>query len=340
MDDNNERHGGLLMLPQKSEQNTPTEPVKSPALHVVNPQRMDRTKYIGGTDAAAICGLSQWKTPIQVWALKTGKIQEEDISDKLPVKLGIKLEQTVCELFMEETGKKLHRVNETLFHPKHKFIGANIDRRVVGENAIFEAKTCSAYKDKEWANGEIPADYILQCHHYLMVTGAERCFLAVLIGNHDFQIRIIERDEKVMASLLEREVLFWKDYVEADIMPWVVTHRDGDTISQLYPVADDAKEITLGDDANKLVENLKAFEADQKNLDNMIEQHKNELKLLLGDAIQGSTGINRVRWINSKQSRLDGKSLLEKYPDIHKEFYSSSPVRRFSYGAIKKEKEG
>ena len=36
---------------------------------------------------------------------------------------------------MEDTGKKLERVNQTLIHPKYNFLRANIDRKVVGENA-------------------------------------------------------------------------------------------------------------------------------------------------------------------------------------------------------------
>lgn len=300
-------------------------------------KNLDRSGYIGGSDAAAICGLSRWKSPLQVWAEKTGKIKEEDISDLLHIKLGNKLEQTVCELFMEETGKKLYRVNETIFHPEYDFIAANIDRRVVGEDAIFEAKTCSAWKSKEWEGEEIPQEYIIQCWHYLMVTGKARCYLAVLIGNQDFKWKVIERNDAGFKDLLNREILFWKDYVKTDLMPSVITRIDGDTLSKLYPVADEAKEIILGDDANQLIEHLQSFKSDKINLEGLIDQTENQLKALMKDSIRATTGTHEVRWINSKTSRLDAKSLLEEMPDIHKKYYKSNPVRRFSYKKLSAE---
>jgi putative phage-type endonuclease len=302
-----------------------------PELKIVTGETRDRSTYLGGTDAAAVCGQSRWKTPLQVWAEKTGKVVPEDISEKLPVKLGVKMEQTVCELFMEETGKKLHRVNETLFHPEYDFIGANIDRRVVGEDAGFEAKTTSAWKSKDWEGEDIPQEFIFQCFHYLMVTGKARWYLAVLIGNQDFKIKIIERDEAILKSLLEREVSFWKQYVQKDEMPWMVSHADSDTISKLYPAANEAREITLGDDANQIVELLKAYDADKKNLEKMIEAKKNELKLMMKDAMRATTGIYEIRWINSQVSRLDSDALKEAHPDIHKQFYKVTPMRRFTY---------
>ena len=128
-----------------------------------------RKEYIGGSDCAGVLGLSRWTTPLKIWAVKTGQIVPEDISQKIAVKLGNKLEQTVCELFTEQTGLKVRRVNETLFHKDYNFIGANIDRKIEGQDVILEAKTCSAFKAKEWGEDEIPAEYLLQCYHYLAV---------------------------------------------------------------------------------------------------------------------------------------------------------------------------
>jgi putative phage-type endonuclease len=119
-------------------------------------QISERRGYIGSTDSAAILGLSRYSTPLHVWAVKTGQIIEEDISGKLPVRLGHKLEQAVAELFSEETGKKLHRVNETIYHPKYPFLAANVDRRVVGEKAAVEIKNVGAFRRDDWRDGASP----------------------------------------------------------------------------------------------------------------------------------------------------------------------------------------
>lgn len=259
---------------------------------------MDRTKFIGGTDAAAILGLSRYKTALQVWAEKTGQVAPEDISDKLHVKLGHKLEQTVCELFTEETGKKVHRVNETLYHPKYSFIGGNIDRRVVGESAIFEAKTASAWKKAEWEGQEIPLEYEAQVMHYLMVTGAEKGYIACLIGNEKFVWKEIWRNEELIAKMLQREVSFWQDFVIPKVMPAQISCMDGDTLYQLFPQAESGSEAELGDRENAIIESLQALEQDKKAIETQIDQQKNELKAALKDKESGSTGIYRIKWQN------------------------------------------
>lgn len=306
----------------------------STQLQVIRPERK-RTTYIGGSDSAGVLGKSRWDSPLKVWAEKTGLIPETDIADKMYVRVGKLLEDDVCELFTEETAKKLYRVNETLFHPKYDFIGANLDRRVVGEDAIFEAKTCSAWKAKEWQGEEMPFEYILQCLHYLLVTGKQKCYLAVLIGNSDFKWKLIERNESVLKTMLDRYVSFWNDFILTGKMPIEVTKNDGATLDQLFPQAQNDKEIILGDDANQLVEALKAYEADERNLKGMIEQTKNELKLLLGDAERGVTTLNRVEWLNAKRTQLDTKLLKQDLPDVYAKYCKSTSQRRFVYGNIK-----
>lgn len=260
-------------------------------------QLKERLSYIGGSDAAGVLGLSRWTTPLHVWAEKTGQVVPEDISDKLFVKLGNRLEQTVAELFMEETGKKVQRVNETIFHPKYPFLGANIDRRVVGEKSILECKTASAWKAKEWDGEEIPREYIIQVMHYLAVTGAARGYIAVLIGNQDFKWKVIERDEKALADLVKREVNFWNDFVVTKAMP-AVMGSDADNLSALFPQATLSEPIELPDTVNAIAESLEGMKQDYRNLESQIKQQENELKALLGTAERGTTGLWNIAWSN------------------------------------------
>jgi len=298
----------------------------------------DRNKYIGGTDAAGVLAMSRWSSPMKVFAEKTGLIVTEDIGNKLYVKLGKKLEDIVAELFCDETGKKVRRVNETLFHPKYNFIGANIDRRIVGENAILECKTVSAWKSKEWGGEEIPREYIVQCLHYLAVTGADTAYIAVLIGNQDFKWKIIRRDEGILSDIVNREVTFWKDYVEKNEIPQVVTKYDAGPLDDMFP-KENGVEIQLNDEANQIIEILDSYKQDRNNLDGLIDQKENELKLLLGEAKSGTTSLYKVNWSNSTYSSIDGKSLQIDMPDIWSKYYKTRPIRRFSYKKLTTEEE-
>ena len=291
-------------------------------------QIKERLGYIGSTDSAAILGLSRYSTPLSVWAEKTGAIVPEDISHKLPVRLGHKLEQAVAELFTEETGKKLHRVNETIYHPKYKFLAANIDRRVVGEKALCEIKNVGAFRRDEWRDGQSPAEYICQVMHQLAVTGMERGYLVGLIGNTDFEIRTIERDENALRDLVSREVSFWNDFVVTKIMP-STSRGDKDTLSALFPIAEEGREIQLDDRASALCESIEGLRADLKGLESTIIGAENELKAMLGTAEAGTVGDRKIYWSNIITRRLDGESLKEELPEIYEKFRKPSTYRKF-----------
>lgn len=270
----------------------------------------ERRKYIGGSEVAGVLGLSRWSSPLRVWAEKCGEIPVKDLSDKIEVKLGNKLEQTVAELFTEETGKKVRRVNETLFHPKYSFLGANIDRRIVGEDSIFEAKTTSAFKGKEWEGEEIPQEYIIQVMHYLAVTGMQKAYIAVLIGNHDFKWKEVARDEKVISQMVAKEVKFWNEFVIPKVMPMQITSNDKDVLTELFPEAAPESVIELDDEANKLIESRNALYQDKISVEKQIEQQENYIRALLKDNEAGESQNWRVSWKKRRvQPYLDTEAL-------------------------------
>lgn len=290
-----------------------------------------RRNYIGGGDAAPILGLSRWDTQLGVWAIKTGRVDPEDISDKLAVILGNKLEDTVAELFTEATGKKVHRVNETKFHVEHSFIGANIDRRVVGEDAILECKTCSAWKAKEWAGEEIPQEYILQVVHYLAVTGSKYGYIAVLIGNQEFKWQMITRDDDMIRDLIAKEVKFWNEFVVPNVMPMTIQASDSDVLYSLFPVADPNAALVLDDDASAILERLEASCAELSLLEKDVEKYKNELKAMLGESETAQAGQYKISWKNQESKRIEIETLKFNHPEVYNSCLKVSKSRVFRY---------
>lgn len=280
-------------------------------------QIQQRMGYLGGSDVAAVLGLSRFKTPLKIWAEKTGQLLPEDISGQINVRLGNKLEQTVAEFFMEETDKKVHRVNETIYHPKHPFLAANIDRRVVGEEALLECKTASAWVAKEWAGEDIPQEYVIQVLHYLAVTGKKYGYIAVLIGNQDFKWKKIERDEEVIKSMIEKEVNFWNNFVVPKVMPMQISYQDSDTLYRLFPTAEEGSVVELGDDADKLIETRNAMVQDKKSLEAQLDRMENEIKAILKENESGESERYIVTWKNQVRSNVDSKKLAEEFPEIH-----------------------
>lgn len=199
----------------------------------------ERQTFIGGSEASAILGLNPYKSNIEVWQEKTGRIIPEDIGHKPYVKYGIEAEQYLTALFALDFPQYEVKANTnyTVYrHPKHPFIAGTLDGELVenetGRKGILEIKTTeilnSMHREK-W-NERVPDNYFCQCLHYLLATGWDFIILkAQLKTNYGGDIRLntrhyfIERAEVQddLDYLLEQEIRFWK-YVTTDHKPPLV----------------------------------------------------------------------------------------------------------------------
>lgn len=167
-----------------------------------------RSRYIGGSDAAAVVGMNAYVSPYSLWAEKTGSLP--GFSGNLATEVGAYLEEFVARKFSEITGKKVRRANQSFLNSDYPWAIANIDREIIGEDAGLEIKTTDTMNLKKFRGGEYPANYYVQSVHYLAVTGRQRWYLAVLIGNREFRWFTIERDEAEIAALMTAEADFWE----------------------------------------------------------------------------------------------------------------------------------
>jgi putative phage-type endonuclease len=257
-----------------------------------------RKKYIGGSDAAAVLGLSrpQWGTLLSVWAEKTGRVPYEE-AQTLQQWYGTELEPIVAKRFTIETGKKVRpNNNKVTFHRKYPFIGCQTDYWLDGEDAILECKTVTAFKADEWSNEEIPTEYLIQAYHMIACTNIPLVYVAVLIGNHKFEIREVKRDKHIIDNLIAKEVSFWEKYVVTGEMPAEISYGDTDLLYRLFPMPEPEPEIELPDEVNVLCEDLEAMKQDRSSLEGRIGQQQNKIKAMLKDALRGSTGLWQVTW--------------------------------------------
>ena len=201
-----------------------------------------RHKYVGGSDAAAIVGLSPFSSAYSLWAEKTDRVPP--FEGNLTTEVGTYLEDFVAKKFEEETGKKVRRENHSILNDKYPWAIANVDRVVVGEDAGLEIKTTSELNTKSFKNGEYPSQYYAQCVHYIAMTGKQRWYLAVLIGNKEFKWFTIERDEGEIAALMAAEEEFWK-HVKDNTPPEADGHKSTtETIKTVFAQSND-EEVNL-----------------------------------------------------------------------------------------------
>lgn len=292
-----------------------------------------RQKYIGGSDAGAIVGLNPWKSQLSVYLDKTNQ-SESQIRDSEAMRIGRDLEDYVAKRFEEATGKKVRRNNFMMV--KDDLFSANVDREVVGENAVLECKTTNSYAMKEWDGDLIPVHYELQCHHYMMVGGYDKAYIAVLIGNSKFIYKEIQRDEEMIKILEDQERFFWDEYVEKMQMP----PADGsdtysNSLKEKYKGGDEeAIDIDIDQDKLTLLDTLKDR---KKEIETNIKKIEQEIQTQMKDHEVGNIDGYKVTWKTATRKSVDTKRLVQELPDIYDNYLKETTYRTFKITKIKGE---
>lgn len=293
-----------------------------------------RRQFIGGSDAGAVVGLNPYKSAYTLWAEKTGKIPE--FEGNLITEVGSYLEDFVAKLFERETGKKVRRKNRMLVNDEYPFACADVDRIVVGENAILECKTTNSFPAmKKFKNGEYPESWYCQMTHYLAVGGYDKAYLAVLIGCRDFMVFELDRDEDEIKVLMSEEAEFWNNVKNNVPPPADGSASTSDTLTTLYP------------DSNGDSVNLMAYEADLKqymtytNLIKDVEKQRDEvanrIKAFLGESAGGLSNHYKVSWTSSQRVSFDSKKFASDHSDMDlSNYYKTSNYRIFKVSEYSK----
>lgn len=295
----------------------------------------ERTKGIGGSDAGIILGLNKYRTAFELWLEKTGQVEPVEV-DNEAIYWGNQMEDVVAKEFEKRTGKKVRRTNFMYSHPEHEFIKANLDRLVVGEDAILECKTAGAFLAKEWEGEEVPDTYLVQVQHYLGVTGKEKAYIAVLIGGNKFIWKEIERDQELIDMIFKSEIEFWNHNVLGFKQP----ELDGSSaaeqyLKEKYDRAEEGKEVILKAEFKELIQQYERVKEDEKLIKTAKTEIENKIKAELKDAELGLTDTHEVTWKNVVSNRVDTKELKTKFPDIYKQVVKPSSSRRFGIKELK-----
>ena len=287
---------------------------------------LERSKSIGGSDAAAIVGMSPWVTPYSLWCEKTGKTAPKE--DNEAMRQGRDLEQYVADRWQEATGKKVRRLNAILKSAKYPWAHANIDRDVVGENAGLECKTTSIMQLKKFKNGEYPEQYYAQCVHYMAVTGADRWYLAVLVLNQGFYHFTIERDQAEIDALMAAEQDFWSK-VENNTPP-AVDGREPTTKALSAEYSDPVGATVELFGREPLLAEWDDLREQKNAIDLRLEEIKQIFMSDLGVAETGICGERKIRWPMQSKRTFDAGRFSEDHPDMDLEpYFKTSQFRKF-----------
>ena len=174
-------------------------------------KEFDRNQGLGGSDATRLYQ-GEW---YELWQEKTGATEPADLSDVLPVQMGIHTESFNIDWFTKQTGLEVHGKQETFFHPKYKFMYAHVDGLIMPNPknkedmkigvSILECKHSNAFSNPK----KIADKYKAQIQHYLMCASAKRCYVSVFFGNMKYEVMEITEDKDFQDQLENAEILFW-----------------------------------------------------------------------------------------------------------------------------------
>lgn len=289
---------------------------------------------IGGSDASMVCGINHYKSPVELWMEKTNQLPYQEAGEA--AYWGTQLEALVRAEFTKRTGIEVNYASQLLQSEEHPFMLANLDGTCEHPNfgtCIFEAKTASAYKSGDW-DDSIPDEYALQIQHYMAVTGYKGAYIAVLIGGNTFRWKFIERDEELIAMLIELESDFWNHVQSTTPPPLDGSGASAKFLAERFPNSVPKSQITLPDTAAELIEQYDAACEQLEAITEQKQEAENLLKQMLGENEVGTAGDRIITWKSISQERLDSKTLKAEHPVLYKKYANKTSYRRFSIKAV------
>lgn len=315
----------------------------------------DRATYIGASEVAALCGVSKFKTPVQLWQEKTGQAPRDEVTSEA-ARWGQRFERPILEAAIEllgldpvdvtdanynpnhpesvldsalqvarESGKVLVIYNLRMQHPTVRFLAAEVDALLVfpdGSKWIIDAKRTG--KADDWfPEGDdepvAPIYYEPQFRIQMDTYKADAHFAAVLPSQtwgRGFFLCETKADADKTKILIQDVCEFW-DRVKSGTAPDPLTYEEA---SIVWP-ANRAHYVAPTEYALEQIRKFEKAKADKKDA----EARESDAKLKLAKIIGDAEGIAEVAsfgkaavlcsWKTQTSNRVDLKELRNRFPE-------------------------
>lgn len=300
------------------------------------PENPDRRRFIGGSDAAAILGLSSFRTTYDVYVSKTAETPEEmDPAKKKFLERRRRWEPVVVQMLKEDLDAKIVATNKRYIDPAIDYFASELDAEAEdnGETLNVEIKTVHprAYGEKfgwgEGGTGEVPIDYEAQVQWGLGLTGRKRAVLVAMVGLDDMVFYPIERDNEGIAKMRAACQKFWTENVLKKVAPDPQTVAD---LAKMFKTPTVDLAVAASDDIGSKALRLRAIDANMKALELEFEALEFDVKRALGNAEYLTVDGRKVySWKLQNWSRLDQEGLKEKEKAIYKQYMKTGKHRVF-----------
>jgi putative phage-type endonuclease len=281
----------------------------------------ERATGIGGTDISAIIGVNPWRSPVDVWAEKTGR--GVPAPDNPAMRAGRLLEPVIAQMYSEDTGLTVTRGLPEI--RKEGVLIGHLDGLVAAAGRVWEAKT--ARTGDGWGapgTDDVPLHYAAQVQWYCGLSELPAADVAVLIGGSDFRIYHLRADAALFAEMRDAALRFWRDHVQADAPP---APRSVSDASTLWPTSS-ARIIEADDALADKVLRLHAAKTAIRELTAEADKLDEDVRLAFADADTLSRcGTVLATFKSQSASRFDQRAFAAAHPDLFEQFKRPSTSR-------------
>lgn len=290
--------------------------------------RLRRT--VGGSDAAAACGIDPYRSQVAAWLELTGRVKREPSE---AMRWGTLIEPLVYRA-LEDDGYDLMPAPAEGFRDHDRpWLTGHPDGFVAldGAMGVLEVKTAGAWQRGKWDEA-IPVHYVAQTQIYLHLTGCDLALVACLIAGQTLEVRTLHRDERSIGLMLDLMETFW-GYVQRDQPP----PPDGsasarEALLSLYPRSRPASKYRLSADEFRALQELRARKEQARVIADQIAALENGLRAAMGDneVAISPHDTPEITYRTVESSRLDVAALKDALPTIYREYLRTTTTRRFS----------
>lgn len=303
-----------------------------------------RRHGLGASETAAVLGLNTWKTPLDVWLEKIDTTPVVDDPPSLAARIGTAMEHVVAQMTVHG-WPDLGKIGPTpglIAHDDHPWMLATVDRLLYERGVvdgpplgILEVKTTNRHAyEHHWIDGVPPLFVQVQVQQQLAVTGLERAWVACWVRDErgDDAIKapaLIEAAPDVHRQLVEYGGAFWRDHVEARVMPSPIV-GDADKMSGLW-TPDPAKTVTADEDLEHLIGEWMHADEVAKDAAKRAAALKVQVQARMGEAtaIARPDGRNLVTWKAAARTAIDTKALKANDPETAAKYTTTTYPRTF-----------
>lgn len=288
----------------------------------------ERRTGIGGSDVAAIMGISPWATPLSVYEAKILPPGEDKYENEAML-WGRLHEETIIKEFERRTGLVVTRGgNDIIRHHSMPWMLATPDG-LIGNYEGLEvktARTANGWGDPE--SNDVPETYLCQVMHYMIVTGRRVWHIAALIGGSELRCRTVKYNDELAGVIIAACHKFWHEHVLAGVPPLATTVEEA---RRKWPSATMYGKPAYADDAVRVAcERLAKMKAAAVELKSETDKLQALIMDYMGAADQLMSGKETLAtWKEQNDTRLDLEALRAEHPDIAAKHTRTTRQRKF-----------